>query len=70
MEISHKTFGLFKLPDLDTNFDSDCKPNGYIVLYRTFHTVQSQIQIAILTANYRNEIEIRIRIRIQICECK
>ena len=29
-------------PDSDSN--SDCKPKGYIVLCRTFHTAQSQIQ--------------------------
>ena len=40
---SYTYHGLFTLPDSDT--DSDCKPNGYIVLTRTFHTAQSQIQI-------------------------
>ena len=41
---------LFTLPDSDTdsNSYSDCKPNGYIVVCRTFHTAQSQIQIPIL----------------------
>ena len=29
--------GLFTLPDSDSNSDSDSKPNGYIVLCRSFH---------------------------------
>ena len=40
--------------------DSDCKPNGYIVICRTFHTARSQIQIAIPTAKYRNWLGIGI----------
>ena len=43
---SHKTRpinGLFTSPDSDTdsNSDSDCKPNGYVVPCRTFSTAQS-----------------------------
>ena len=30
---------LFTLPDSDS--DSDCRPNGYIALCRTFHTAQT-----------------------------
>ena len=56
--------------DTDSESDSDCKPNGYIVLGRTFHTTQSQIQTPILTANYRIDIGIMIKVRICICECK
>ena len=61
--------GLFTLPDSDTDSDSNsnCKPNGYIVLYRTFHTAQGQIQIPILTVKDRNGVRIRIRMGIQIC---
>ena len=44
--------------DSDSDLDSDSKPNGYIALYRSFHT--AQIQIPILTANYRNGIKIRV----------
>ena len=43
----HINDGLFTLPDSDTVSNSDSKPNGYIVLCRTFHTAQSQIQISI-----------------------
>ena len=37
---------LFTMPhaDPDSDSNSDCKPKGYIVLCRTFHTAQSQIQ--------------------------
>ena len=40
-------YDLFILADSDADSysDSDCKPNGYIVLDRTFHTAQSQIEI-------------------------
>ena len=53
---------LFTLPDSDSDsdLDSDSKPNGYIALCRSFHTAQSQIQIPILTVNYRNGIRIRV----------
>ena len=54
----------------DSETDSGCKPNGYIVLCRIFHTAQSQIEIPILTANYRNGIGIRIRIWIYVNENK
>ena len=59
-------YGLFTLPDSDTDSHSDCKPNGYIVL---FHCME-WMQIPIRTANHRNGIGIAIRIRIRICECK
>ena len=36
-------YGLFTLPDLDTDSDWDCKPNGYI-----FHMEKSQIEIPIM----------------------
>ena len=52
------TYGLFALSD--SNSDSHSKPNGYIALCRYFHIARSQIQIPILTANYRNGIEIRV----------
>ena len=55
---------LFTLPDPDSN--SDLKPNGYIVICRTFHPVRSRIQIPTPTAKYRNEIGIGIC----FCECK
>ena len=62
---------LFTLPDLDSNFqfDSHCKPNSSlrVVIFKTFHTSRSQIQIPIPTAQwYRNGIGIGI----QVCECK
>ena len=65
-------YGLFTLQDLDTdsNTDSSCTQNGYIVLYRTFYTARSQIQIPILIANYRTGTRIGIRIGIRNCECK
>ena len=57
-------YGLFTLPhwDTDSNSNSNCKPNGYILLRRTFHTGQSQIQIPILTANNSYGIGIGTRI--------
>ena len=48
----------------DSDPNPDCKPNGYIVLCINFHNAQNQIQIPIVTANYRNGIRIRIRIGI------
>ena len=38
--------GLFALPDsdIDSDSDSNCKPNDYIVPCRTSHSVWSQIQ--------------------------
>ena len=33
-------YGLFTLADPDFNSDLRCKPNDYVVLYRTFHTSQ------------------------------
>ena len=50
---------LFTLPDSDSAWDSDLdsKPNGYIVLRRTFHTAHSQIQIPILTTGMGPESE-------------
>ena len=43
--------GLFTLPDMDScnNSNSDSKPDGYIVLYRTCSLAQSQIWIHIWT---------------------
>ena len=43
--------GLFTLPDLDTDSNSDLesKPNGYVVLCRAFHTGWSRIRIPNLT---------------------
>ena len=57
---------LFTLPDLDSDSysDSDAKPNGYIALCRSVHTAQSQIQIPILPANYRNGIGIQVCTRV------
>ena len=54
---------LFTLPNSDTDSDSnsDCKPNGYIIICRTFHIAQSQIPILTLD---------RIGISTQICEGK
>ena len=64
--------GSFALLNSDTDSDSnsDCKPNSYIVLCRTFHTTHRQIQIPILIANCRNGFEVGIGIRNQICEWK
>ena len=64
--------GLFTVLASDTDSDLDCKPNGYIVLCKAFHSAQNRIQIPILTDNYRNGIAIGIiiRIRIQIRECE
>ena len=54
-----------------SNSDLDSKTNSYIVLCRIYHIIRSQIQIPILTANYRNGIGgIGTRIGIRICECK
>ena len=54
----------------DPYSDSGCKPNGYFVIYRKFHTAQSWIQIPITTAKYRNGIRISTEIGISICERK
>ena len=51
-------------------WDSDSKPNGYIVLCRTSHIEESPIQIPILTANYRNEIGIQVHTWVRLCKCK
>ena len=40
--------GLFKMSDLETDSNSDSKPNGYIALCRSFHIARSQIQIPII----------------------
>ena len=61
-------YNLFTLLDLDTDSDFNYKPKGYILLCRTFHTVQSATHISILTANWRNRIGILIRIGFQIRE--
>ena len=42
------------VPDSDSASNSDYKPNGNIVICRTFHTAQSWIQILIPTAKNRN----------------
>ena len=42
---SIQAIGLFPLPDSDS--DSDSKPNGYIVLYRSFSSAQTRIPIQI-----------------------
>ena len=41
---------LLTLPDSDSDLqsDSNCKRNGYIAIWRSFHTAWSQIQIPIL----------------------
>ena len=56
---------LFTVPDTDpdTDSDSNCKPNGYIILCRTFRNARSEVQIPIPTSQYRNGIGI------WICEC-
>ena len=61
-------YGLFTLPDLDSDSDSDLdsKPNGYIILCKSFHTARSQIRNLILTANYRNGLGIRVRTRVRL----
>ena len=65
---TEQTIGLFTLPDSDAN--SDCKPDSYIVLCRNFHTAPSRIQIPIPTAWHGNGIGIGIRIGIEISEYK
>ena len=42
-------YGSFKLPEMDsgTDSDSDSKPDGYIVLCRTFHIAQTRTWIPI-----------------------
>ena len=60
--------GLSTLPDSDS--DSYFKLNSYIALCRSFHTVWSQIQIPIPTANYRNGIGIRVCTRVRLPQCK
>ena len=60
--------GLFTLPDSD--LDSDSKPSAYIAQCRRFHTVQSQIQIPVLTVNYRNGIGIQVRTRVRLPQCE
>ena len=62
--------GLLTLPDSesDSYSNTDCKPNGYTVQCREFHTIW--IQIPVPTAKYRNGFGIVIRIGIRICECK
>ena len=49
--------GLFTLADSES--DLNYKRNDYIALSRSFHTAESQIQIQILNANYRNGIGVR-----------
>ena len=52
------SYGLFTLMETDSFTNLDSKPDGYIVLCRNFHTAQTQIQIPILTDNYRNGIRV------------
>ena len=42
-----RRYGSFTLTETDSNtdLDSDSKPNGYIVLYRTFHIVWTRTEI-------------------------
>ena len=50
------------MSDSDTDSDSDCKPNGYIVLCRTFHTgfrFQSQLP----TTEMGSEVESQLKSR-------
>ena len=54
----------------DSESDLDSNPNGYIALCTSFHTTQSQIQIPIPTANYRNGIGIRVHTRVRLPQCK
>ena len=53
-------FTVFTLPDLDSDSNSDSKPNGYFVICKTFHIAWSRIQIPIPTTKYRNGIRIGI----------
>ena len=46
------------------------KLSVYIALCRSFLTAQSQIQIPILTANYRNGIGILVHTRVRLPQCK
>ena len=62
------TYGLFTLPDSDS--DSNSNFCGYIALCKSFHTARSQIQIPILTANYKNGIGVRVRIWVRLSQCK
>ena len=38
VRVKKPLYGLFTLPDLDSDSDLDSKPDGYIVLYRNIHT--------------------------------
>ena len=46
------------------------KPNGYIILCRGFRTAWSEIQIQILTVNYRNGIGIQVGHWVCLPQCK
>ena len=60
--------GLVTLPDSDS--DSDSKPNGYIVLERTFSYCTELNSDSNPTVNYRNGIGIGLGVEIRLCECK
>ena len=60
MWISHNGYFPLRESDTDTNSDSDSKPNGYIVLRRTFH-------IAWIWTRSYSPFLYRTGIRVQVC---
>ena len=71
-ETLHLFNGLFTLPDSDwgSNSDLDSKSDGYIAIYGSFHTARSQIQIQILSANYKDGTGIRVNTRVRLLQRK
>ena len=58
-------YGSFTLLETDsgTDLDSDSKPNGYIVLCRTFHTAHGDSPYSLFLC--RTGIQVRVRTRIR-----
>ena len=63
------SYGTFTLTerDSDTDLDSDCKPDGYFVLYRTFHIAQTRTLIPI---PYFCTDRVRVQSRVHLRQCK
>ena len=56
--------------DADTDSDSDSKPNGHIILYRTFHIAWTLIQIPTPYFCIGQESESRVCTRVRLQQCK